>query len=1128
MSQNVVNLKIAGLHTNHNYLQEVPPGSFSRCDDYNIDRKGVLEKRRGYNVYGSPDDLMDVPASQLLQYRGRVLRHYGNKIDIDRGNATFHQYSGSYLAPNVQQRIRSIEFNDNLYFTSDTGIKKISAKNNNQLTEVNISEAGAVEALSIETEIIAGPSWLSPLSKSIYRIVWGYYDNNQNLILGAPSDFSIVTNSDDTDSKAVRISTRIPQEAIDNKNYFYRIYRGAVFSVTNPADLDLVVPQDELNLVIEDFPSTTDYTNGFIQIDDTVPDSFREGGTLLYTNAVSGEGIAGANLQPPMANDICEYKNFVFYANTKTRHTIQFSVISVDDFADDGTDKFVIYSDGVMEEYPYKDPADESLGEVQLSDSPSVGIAVEETAKSLVRAINNVSNLVTAFYTSGVNDFPGNITLKAKIISQDPVYIAVDGVLGDEYIPTLPRLRDSINYTAGATTTIDTPPDNLTVGDVIIVYDSGALDGQYFVQTIGATDFTINLETSSNGTLNFFRGSSVSNNAEFQNRIYYSKLQEPEAVPGLNFFDVGTRDTAILRIFGLRDSIFVLKEDSIYRISGETPQSFVVSLFDASTEIISADSAAILNNQIFALTRLGVASISDTGVSIVSKEIENLINRSTLNENFERLSFAITNENDRVYILFTTTNTSSVVADQAFRYNVDTRTWTRWRLSKTCGLNNIINNRVYLGAADINHIEIQRKDRERTDYCDRQFNTTLQPNGINGTTISGFININTINFEDSGTYNIDVGDAIKQKQYLTLSQFNGLLRKLDVDMLLKRSDISIIIGTNTNIIFSTPHNLNTNDTIIISDVVGVNSEVINQEFQVTVISPTQIQIPLNSSIYSFSGGTVRYSYEKNLLAKAGDNLALKLNSLLNKLQIFLDDKYFEETASAHVDSNGNDAFNTTAEYVPAQILAAQEDFLNTISSEDDQIIFNLLIDRLNAHPKVFLTNYTKISGFKEFEEIVKTVNRNQNRLTVSTLPSFVFGVVTVFKAIESVAVWNPNAAGDPALMKQASEGTILFESQNFTRGTVEYTTDLSTGFSGIEFEAEGLSNFGQYPFGSQGFGGVATARPARVTIPRDKTRFRFISPRITHKVALENIAIYGMSLYVRSVSQRAYRGFRGF
>jgi len=44
----------------------------------------------------------------------------------------------------------------------------------------------------------------------------------------------------------------------------------------------------------------------------------------------------------------------------------------------------------------------------------------------------------------------------------------------------------------------------------------------------------------------------VATNLVNPNRIYYSKFQQPEAVPIVNFIDVGSKDTQILRVIALR------------------------------------------------------------------------------------------------------------------------------------------------------------------------------------------------------------------------------------------------------------------------------------------------------------------------------------------------------------------------------------------------------------------------------------------------------------------------------------------------------------------------------------------------------------------------------------------------
>jgi hypothetical protein len=65
--------------------------------------------------------------------------------------------------------------------------------------------------------------------------------------------------------------------------------------------------QDECFLVIEDFPTAL---TGEVTLTDITPEDFRVGGTPCYTNAISGEGIAQSNEVPPLASDICLYRNY--------------------------------------------------------------------------------------------------------------------------------------------------------------------------------------------------------------------------------------------------------------------------------------------------------------------------------------------------------------------------------------------------------------------------------------------------------------------------------------------------------------------------------------------------------------------------------------------------------------------------------------------------------------------------------------------------------------------------------------------------------------------------------------------------------------------------------------------------
>ena len=712
--------KAKGLKTFRNELT-LNEGSLITADNVVIDRDDVIESRRGFSTYSQDFGNSSDRAKQILQYKDTLLLHYDDKLMYDDGSGDLNQFEGVYEEVEDNLRIKGIEANGNFYFTSDDGVKKISATNSTQFTTSAgyIIDSGAPKALDVFSFIDpVSTSGFFETAKTIgYRVVWGYKDVNENLILGAPSAISIVNNTTGG-NRTTKLQFTIPSSITNGSDYFYQVYRSAQSS----SDL----PEDELNLVFEDFPTSTDYTNGYVEVSDVTPEDFRTSGTPLYTNPISGETILQANEQAPLCTDIAEFKNSVFYANTKTRHKKNLNIISVSGLSN-GDQITIGFTGGSSTTYTFQ--ASENIGarEVLLSTSGTVAQNIDDTARSLVRVINrDTSSFVYAYYISSVNDVPGQILLEARSLSDTDFYVKVSDVsMSPNFNPQLPTTETEL-----------------------------------------------------------------SDNEEFPNRIYYSKTSEPEAVPIVNYFDVGERDSAIKRIIALRDSLFIMKEDGIYRLSGSDTTSFVVSLFDSSSPIAAPDSAAVLNNQIYMLTRQGVVTVTDSGVSIISRDIERkILEPINKNSNFDQYIFGVSYESDRAYIMWMPEIANDTVATQCYRYNVFTRTWVRWDVSATCGLVIEGSDKLYIGAADTNGIEAERKDYDRTDFVDRDYIVDLLDDSVNSTVL----NLPAITREE-------VNDIILQNQYITISRFNRLLSKLDMDVYLDdtdyKSSLTISVGGN--------------------------------------------------------------------------------------------------------------------------------------------------------------------------------------------------------------------------------------------------------------------------------------------------------------------------------------------
>jgi hypothetical protein len=429
------------------------------------------------------------------------------------------------------------------------------------------------------------------------------------------------------------------------------------------------------------------------------------------------------------------------------------------------------------------DGANPALNQILLSNVVSPAQAVDATARSLVNIINsNPNESVYAFYITGVNGVPGQIELQSRVLSNTPFYVlASDSAVGMSFSPAVTPQGFITNISVATQAVITTATINgLISGEQVVISGSNStpsVDGLYTITTISPTQFSIPVTTTVAGDTGAYSPAvdtlTATQNGQ-ENRIYYSKLLQPEAVPATNFIDVGAQDKAILRIFPMIDSLFVYKEDGLYRISGETAP-FNLALFDTSCILYAPDSLDISNNLIYGWTRQGIQTTSESGVITISRpiDIDILPLATTQYTNFQSATWGIGYESDNSYTVYTVQATDDLYATIAYRYSTLTNTWTTFAKTDNCGVINFIDDTQYLGAGDVNFLEMERKNFNRTDYADREFAETLAINDYFGTQI-----------QLADISNIAIGDVITQDQEVSIYAFNNLLEKLDTDLFL--------------------------------------------------------------------------------------------------------------------------------------------------------------------------------------------------------------------------------------------------------------------------------------------------------------------------------------------------------
>ena len=439
------------------------------------------------------------------------------------------------------------------------------------------------------------------------------------------------------------------------------------------------------------------------------------------------------------------------------------------------------------------------------SINPSTGQSIEETARSFIRVVNqDVDSPVKATYLSGELDLPGKILLENKQLDDKPFYIAVKNIgtiaeeIGAEFTPNLPIVNQDVT---GIAPTIDISISKITstnhglnTGDNIYMYapdNTPSIHNKYVVTYLDLNNFEIDFTTDAGDSTDafFFKTDQVSDNEVKPNRIYFSKLSQPEAVPIVNFLDVGGRDEPIERILSLRDTLFVLKTDGIYTITG-TSSPFNLRLLDNTSNILAPDSAVVLDNQIFALMDSGISVITESGASVISRSLENKILAVTGKDiDFRLKTFAVSYENDKAYIIWLPSASEDEIATQAYRYNNYERTWTRWTVPATSANVSKKNNILYIGDGTRPFLQKERKDRARTDFADRNFTRQIPNDSLFGKRIR------------LSTYvDVEEGDVIVQEQSITIDIYNNLLSKLDFDAGVNSSDyestLSVSAGEN--------------------------------------------------------------------------------------------------------------------------------------------------------------------------------------------------------------------------------------------------------------------------------------------------------------------------------------------
>ncbi len=751
-----------------------------------------------------------------------------------------------------------------------------------------------------------------------------------------------------------------------------------------------------------------------------------------------------------------------------------------------------------------------STREVLLSTSSSPATAVTDTANSLVRCVNQSSTeTLYGYYLSSSIDVPGKMNFESRELDEEAFYAVTNGTdatdsFGYSFNPILSPTNSITSVSVANPTVITSASHGLSDGDQILIAGSGSTPTIDGIRTVSnsATTFTVPVNVTVGGattSTSFILLSDAvsSSNDSKPNRLYYSKLQQPEAVPLLNYFDVGSESHAILRIFPLRDSLFVFKKDGLYRVSGETTP-FSLSLFDSSCILLAPDTLDVANNILFGWTKQGIAAVTEGGVSIISSQIDSDIMQfqSSNYPNFINAAFGLGYESDSAYLVWCPALPADEVGTICYRYDNLSQTWTTFDKTNTCGVINPEDDKMYLGAGDTNYLEQERKSFARTDFTDRRHDFTLS---------SGDYVNDGLGIRLSSVSELDEDDVIVQEQLVTFYEFNQTLTKLDDD--------PSVTDTNYRELLEASGGDNLRDKLANSSVtVGLaakldaDSGVSGTSYRSSIASVSSAAITANT----VASSTVITSASHGLLT---GRLITITGSTTSSPSL----------NGSHVVT----VINANTFSIPITVVTAGTNgTFSTIDSDfrDIKVCYNHIINTLNSDTGVAYSNYMLNSTTNIQETDITAINSNNKICTVSRELPFMAGAISVYKGIPCEIVYNPMHMGDPVSWKHLNRAEVFFESKAFTRAILSFGTDLVPGFSSVTFNGEGNGIFGYRSFGSGLFGGGGTATPFSTIIPRNSQRCRFIVLKFEHSVARENFLLTGIAVIGRNqVSTKAYR-----
>jgi hypothetical protein len=710
-------VRLRGVALNKNQFSEVRDGQCRRAESLVIDRESHLEPRRGFRYESfTPIRAPGKEWKRLFFYQDIAIAHVEDELWRRVSAGSWTQYTGTFEDPDPGYRVRDLVAQKNLYFTSFDGTYRLDDVAG---TPVLAGEPAPLDA----TATLSGSSgFLADDTAVGYRFTLYFTDANGNEHESGVSQVLVVQNTvGGGATRDVAVTCYIPSGL--STSYYWRAYRSAQTEAA--AD----VPSEELQVCAEGQLSSANISAGNFTFTDSTPDNLR--GALIYT-APSLGGIVLNNDRPPLAIDLCLFRDRVFYIDYLGRQRFLLRLL--------GTS-----TTGVGLRYVADNVSTTNLSAVvtSVADTTLLRVGMKVKAAAGIPATARILSIDTATQiTMTVN---ATATGARDVEFED--IVRVDGV---EYFAASATVAASKEFLV---TLGGTPSQNIeaTARALSLVVNQNASADVYarYVSAVDGTPGQLLFEERGIGSAAFQMSStatgawsptlpSTDNGAQLSkadekfNCAAISKALQPEAVPVGQEIVFGASDA--VRGIALKDGMIVLNIDDIGIVTGTDLGNFRYDQLDATCRVLGPETAVVVNDAVYAMSNQGPVRISTNGVEIAGRDNERDFIESGALTGFEDNAFGLSNETDRAFGLFIPTGGSDEYAKFNWRYNGFTQAWTHNLVDGSCAVVDPATDEILIGDQATMLLRRERRDYARTDYADDELSVTITSSS--GTTVN--------------------------------------------------------------------------------------------------------------------------------------------------------------------------------------------------------------------------------------------------------------------------------------------------------------------------------------------------------------------------------------------------------